>query len=170
LKPKNFGCVYPLTVYFDGGCKLCASEIDNIAARDIEQRLVLVDCNTPSFDYAALGTNQEAMLNEIHALAIDGTWLRGVDVFIAMYEAVDLGVIAKIMAHPLVKPLAMAFYPWLVRNRYRLSQLGLHKVLGGFAHAARRKQASPLLRKRAEIANINSAACRNGACQRAVEP
>ncbi len=169
MKAKNLEFIYPLTVYFDGACKLCASEIDNIAARDIGQRLVLVDCNTPSFDYAALGTNRDAMLNEIHARATDGTWLRGVDVFIAMYQAVDLGVVANALAHPIVKPLAMRFYPWLVRNRYYLSQLGLHEVLGLFAHTARRKEASQLLRKRAESANVNSAACRNGTCQRAAE-
>ena len=81
-KSLNAGQVYPLTVYYDGGCKLCTSEIDNIAARDVQKRLVLINCNTPSFDYVTVGATRQAMLNAIHARAADGAWLLGVDVFI----------------------------------------------------------------------------------------
>ncbi len=158
MKLENFESLYPLTVYYDGACKLCRSEIDNIAARNHAARLVLIDCNTPSFDYAALGVTKAAMLNQIHARGHAGTWLRGVDVFIAMYHAVDLGVVARLMAHPLVKPRAIAFYPWLVRNRYWLSRLGLHHIMAVFAWRAR------AVNKRAASAVANSAACKNGAC------
>lgn len=158
MKLGNFESPYPLTVYYDGACKLCRSEIDNIAARNHAARLVLIDCNTSSFDHAALGVTKAAMLNEIHARSHGGTWVRGVDVFIAMYHAVDLGVVARLMAHPLVKSCAMAFYPWLVRNRYWLSRLGLHKMMAVFAWRAR------AVNKRAALALANSGACKNGAC------
>jgi predicted DCC family thiol-disulfide oxidoreductase YuxK len=165
LKLENLGMRYPITVYFDGACKLCRSEINNIAARDHAARLVLIDCNTPRFDYAALDLTQTAMLNEIHARNADGAWLRGVDVFIAMYQAVELGWVASVMAHPLVKPRAMAFYPWLVHNRYWLSQLGLHKIMEVFAWRARTKaQAGQTLKHQAERAYANSAACKSGVC------
>lgn len=158
MKPENCESLYPLTVYYDGACKLCSSEIDNIAARDHADRLVLLDCNTPSFDYAELGVPKSVMLNEIHARNYAGTWLRGVDVFIAMYHAVDLGFVARLIAHPIVKPRAMAFYPWLVRNRYWLSRLGLHKIMEVFAWRARAAN------KRATLALANSATCKNGIC------
>jgi predicted DCC family thiol-disulfide oxidoreductase YuxK len=165
LKLEKFKSHYPIIVYYDGACKLCRSEMNNIAARDHASRLVLIDCNTPSFDYAALGIAKVAMLNEIHARKADGTWLRGVDVFIAMYHAVNLGWVARAMAHPRVKPLAMAFYPWFVRNRYWLSQLGLHKIMDVFAWRARTKmQADQTLKQQAERAFANSAACKSGVC------
>ncbi len=161
LKLENLQLPTQLTIYYDGGCKLCRSEIDNIAARDHASRLLLIDCNISSFDYAALGLTKTAMLNEIHARKTDGEWLRGVDVFIAMYQAVELDWIARCMAHPLVKPRAVAFYPWLVRNRHWLSRLGLHKIMAVFAQSARREQN---LRALATVANTNSAACNTALC------
>ena len=35
---------FPLTVFYDASCPLCASEMHALAARDREARLVLVDC------------------------------------------------------------------------------------------------------------------------------
>jgi predicted DCC family thiol-disulfide oxidoreductase YuxK len=120
---------YPITIYFDGSCKLCSSEINNLVARDKYDAILLIDCSPVDFDDRGLPANRETMMNMIHARDAAGEWLRGVDVFIAAYRAADLNFISRMLAHRWVKPLAARGYPWVVRNRYWLSRLGLPRVM-----------------------------------------
>jgi predicted DCC family thiol-disulfide oxidoreductase YuxK len=120
---------YPITIYFDGSCKLCSSEINNLVARDKHGGILLVDCSPLDFDDRGLPANRETMMNIIHARDAAGVWLRGIDVFIAAYRAADLGFVSRMLAHRWIKPLAARGYPWVVRNRYWLSRLGLHLVM-----------------------------------------
>ncbi|MBL8512855.1 MAG: DUF393 domain-containing protein [Betaproteobacteria bacterium] len=141
----------PLTIYFDGSCRLCASEIANLAARVGPGPLVLIDCSPPDFDARALPATREQMMNLIHARDAKGNWLTGVEVFIAAYRAAELGWVARLLAHARLRPLADRVYPWVVRNRRRLSALGLHHFLNLFTHRA--------LRANAERAFANARAC-----------
>lgn len=120
---------YPITIYFDGSCKLCSSEINNLVARDKHRAILLVDCSPEDFDDRGLPANRETMMNMIHARDAAGEWLRGVDVFIAAYQAANMNFVSRMLAHRWVKPLAARGYPWVVRNRYLLSRLGLHRVM-----------------------------------------
>jgi predicted DCC family thiol-disulfide oxidoreductase YuxK len=120
---------YPITIYFDGSCKLCSSEINNLVARDKHGAILLIDCSAVDFDDRGLPANRETMMNMIHARDAAGVWLRGVDVFIAAYRAADLNFISRVLAHRWIKPLAERGYPWVVRNRFWLSRLGLHRVM-----------------------------------------
>ncbi len=127
---------YPITIYFDGSCKLCSSEINNLVARDKHQAILLVDCSPEDFDDRGLPANRETMMNMIHARDAAGEWLRGVDVFIAAYRAADMNFVSRVLAHRWVKPLAARGYLWVVRNRYWLSRLGLHHVMGWLTPAS----------------------------------
>lgn len=120
---------YPITIYFDGSCKLCSSEINNLVARDKYEAILLVDCSPQDFDDRGLPANRETMMNMIHARDAAGVWLRGVDVFIAAYRAADLNFVSRMLAHRWIKPLAARAYPWVVRNRFRLSRLGLPRLM-----------------------------------------
>jgi hypothetical protein len=53
----------------------------------------------------------------LHGQAADGTWLRGVDTFVAMYEAVGLPWVAQTLNAPGLRTLADHLYPWVARNR-----------------------------------------------------
>jgi predicted DCC family thiol-disulfide oxidoreductase YuxK len=123
---------YPITIYFDGSCKLCSSEINNLVARDKHGAILLIDCSPADFDDRDLPANRETMMNMIHARDAAGVWLRGIDVFIAAYRAADLNFISRLLAHRWIKPLAARGYPWVVRNRFRLSKMGLHRVMKWF--------------------------------------
>ncbi len=155
METKNLR--YPLKVYFDGSCRLCRSEVENIAARDAGRRLIVIDCSRPEFDDSWLPVTQAEMMTVFHACDADRQWIRGVDVFIAIYQAAELGWVSAILSHPWVRPYADRYYPWLVRNRYRIAALGLHRILNFFTHRAQRRQARELLAK--------SQQCRDGACE-----
>ncbi len=151
---------FPLTVYYDGTCRLCRSEVDNVVARDAGRKLIAIDCTAADFDDSALPVKRAAMLQVFHACDAAGQWIRGVDVFIAIYRAGELGWVSAILAHPWIRPHADAAYPWLVRNRYRIAALGLHRILNFFTHRALRKQS-----RQAREAWARSQACRNGVCE-----
>ena len=146
---------YPLTIYFDASCALCSSEMQNIKMNDIDKQLILVDCSGQEFDdtpYRQEGVTRDAMMRCLHAQDAQGKWLKGVAAFEVIYRAVGMTTIAKLWGHPLLRPLAERSYPWVVRHRYVLSALGLHKLFNLWTRRVARK------------ANLRSQACREGRC------
>lgn len=126
---------YPLTIYYDGSCQLCSAEIRNLQLRDTQAHLRFVDCSPADFISPVPGADRAALMNAIHGVDAGGQVLRAVDLFEAAYRAVGLPCVSRLMAHPLIRPLADCAYPWVVRNRYRLPRGLIHGV---FERAARR--------------------------------
>jgi predicted DCC family thiol-disulfide oxidoreductase YuxK len=147
--------VLPITLYYDHSCRLCRSEIENLSARDKEGSLHLVDCSAPQFDTSDLPIDQATLMNCIHARDAQGQWLKSTDVFVVCYRVAQLQTIAR--AFEFAKPLAERVYPWIVRNRYILSSLGIHKLFNALTHRH--------LQRQAQTAWANSQACKDGACE-----
>jgi predicted DCC family thiol-disulfide oxidoreductase YuxK len=119
---------YPLTVFYDASCPLCAAEMGAMKARDTGDRLRLVDCSAPAFDdtpFRSAGITRALMMSRIHARTADGAWLAGIAVFAAVYEAAGLHVVARLCGNAVLQPLLDRAYPWIARNRQRLSRMGL---------------------------------------------
>ena len=143
--------LYPLTLYYDGACPLCMAEMRNLMLRNQrEQNLRFVDIAEPGFEVPA-GVTRDELASLLHAQAPDGSWLRGIDTFVAMYEAVGISWVARSLSAPVLRPLADRLYPWVARNRKLFPRWLAHVV---FETAMRRaaKQAVP--------------ACANGVCRR----
>ncbi len=132
----------PLTIFFDGACRLCRSEIDNLAARDGRGALVFVDCSAPSFSDDGMPHSRAEMMQSIQGRFGDGTWIRGVDVFVVAYEAADMPWLSRMLAHRWVKPMMVRLYPWIARHRYVLSAIGVPQLMHWFAARARQKHAA----------------------------
>jgi predicted DCC family thiol-disulfide oxidoreductase YuxK len=123
---------YPLTIYYDESCPVCATEMAAIKVRDVHQRLELIDCSTPTFDDAeanSAGVSREAMMRVIHAHDARGTWLHGIDVFVAAYTAVNVPLMAKLWGSRLLRPFWNRAYPWIARHRQTLSRIGLQHAV-----------------------------------------
>jgi predicted DCC family thiol-disulfide oxidoreductase YuxK len=129
---------FPLTIYYDASCPLCASEMQTLKARDTQGRLVLADCSAAAFDpqpCAREGVTREQMLERIHARDAAGRWFRGVDVFEVVYEVAGFTRLARLLGSRRLRPLLDRIYPWIAANRYRLSRLGLFRVFALIAAA-----------------------------------
>ena len=132
----------PLTVYYDASCPLCRSEIETLKARDANDALRVVDCSSPAFDgraEASEGVTRADMMARIHARDAAGRWLRGMDVFAAVYDAAGLRLLARIYASRILRPAFDRLYPWVADHRQLLSRAGLWRA---FAWIAPRQAAS----------------------------
>jgi len=114
---------WPLTLYFDGDCPLCAREIRLLSRHASPQRLLLVDISAADFDPLLLGLSLTAMQNRLHARWADGTWLLGLDASLWSWEAAGLGIwVAPLHWRPL-RPLLEWGYRLFCRLRPHLARL-----------------------------------------------
>ena len=112
---------YPLTVFFDGACPICVHEIALMRRLDKRRRLVCCDFSRSDYDAASINISLAELGRVIHARWADGSVITGVEVFRAMWEAVGLGLLAKLSRLSIVEPLVFRAYAWFARNRLRLT-------------------------------------------------
>jgi predicted DCC family thiol-disulfide oxidoreductase YuxK len=125
---------YPLTVFYDGACPICAREIALMRRLDRQRRLLLCDFSSAEYDATSTGLAVADLSAVIHARWSDGTVITGVDVFRAMWEAVGLRFLAKLSRLSFLDPLAVKVYAWFARNRLWLT--GRENACSGNACAA----------------------------------
>jgi predicted DCC family thiol-disulfide oxidoreductase YuxK len=126
--------LYPLTVFYDASCPLCANEMHALRDLDTSGHLELVDCSAPDFraDDLTEGITREALMRRIHARDAVGTWVVGLDCFEAVYRAAGLEGAARVWGDPRLRPLLDGLYPWIARNRQMLSKLGVSALIRYF--------------------------------------
>jgi len=121
---------YPLTIYYDASCPMCASEMHTLKETDFDNKLNLVDCSNQAFaEPASCPATKEAMMVRIHAIDANGIWIKGVDVFAAAYSASGFKNLGKFWGSQTLKPLLNHVYPWMADNRHWLSKTPLPFVL-----------------------------------------
>ena len=123
---------YPLTVFYDASCPMCASEMHALRDLDACGRIVLVDCSRPDFRGDGLkehGITREALMRLIHARDANGRWLIGIDCFEAVYRAAGLERAARVWGSPRLRRALDRIYPWIARNRQLLSRLGINALI-----------------------------------------
>ncbi|MBX8488370.1 thiol-disulfide oxidoreductase DCC family protein [Pseudomonas cichorii] len=114
---------WPLTLYFDGDCPLCAREIKLLRTRATADRLQFIDISADAFDANALGFTLEQMTSSLHARFDDGTWVTGLDATLWSWRAAGLGVWAAPLSWRLARPLLNLGYRLFCRSRPYLAWL-----------------------------------------------
>lgn len=120
---------YPLTVFYDASCPLCASEMHALQKLDALRNLVLVDCSASQFDDAPLfgdGLRRADLMARMHARDARGRWYVALDAFEVIYRAAGLERAAALWGSRALRPLFDRVYPWIARNRQALSKVGMH--------------------------------------------
>jgi len=127
---------YPLTIFYDASCPVCALEMDQLGARDAAGRLVLVDMSAPGFDAGCHGLTHAKLDAAIHAVRPDGTVVRGMAVLRLAYAAAGLGWLLRPSAFGPLRPAFDAAYRVFARHRKSIS-----RVLGPAIEAVRARRA-----------------------------
>lgn len=121
---------YPLTIYYDASCPLCAAEMHKIKETDFNNKLILQDCSSEHFNAPAFcPTTKDEMMERIHAQDAAGVWFKGVDVFAIAYQAGGFSTLGKLWGSKILRPLFSRAYPWIADNRQWLSKTPLPYLL-----------------------------------------
>lgn len=113
--------VYPLRVFYDGSCRVCAAEMAAYRRRDQGGRLLFIDISLPEFDPTPYGITLAALMYELHAIDRDGRVYREVDAFRAIWRAFPAstlyGFLGTVTSLPGVRLLARLSYRGFARLR-----------------------------------------------------
>jgi predicted DCC family thiol-disulfide oxidoreductase YuxK len=142
---------YPLTLFYDAACPVCALEMDHLRERDAAGKLVFVDIGAPGFDPAPYGATLKQMDAQIHALRPDGSMVRGVEALRLAYSAAGLGWVLRPTGWAPLKPLFDAGYRVFARHRRTISRAAAPLIAG--VRAARASRTAARMQR-----------CKNGAC------
>lgn len=110
----------PLTVYYDGGCRVCSAEIAYYQRRDRDGRLRCLDITAPDFVPADHGRSLEEFMARLHVRAADGAFTTGVAAFVAIWQVLPqrrYRWLSHFFSLPLVRPIAETGYTVFARNR-----------------------------------------------------
>jgi predicted DCC family thiol-disulfide oxidoreductase YuxK len=112
---------FPLEIFYDGSCSVCAAEMAHYRRREQGGRLVFIDISTPEFDPVPYGIPREAFMYEMHAIDRQGRVFRGVSAFRAIWQAFPplsrYGLMALLVSLPGVGFLARLSYRGFARIR-----------------------------------------------------
>ena len=112
---------FPLRIFYDGACRVCATEIEHYGRSAAAGRLLPVDISAPEFDPAPLGISREALLYQMHAIDAAGRIYRNVEAFWAIWQAFPAasgyGLLGRLVTLPLLNPLARLGYRIFARLR-----------------------------------------------------
>ena len=123
---------YPLTVFYDASCPMCANEIHALKERDRDVRLDLVDCSARDFDdtvLAGTGITRADLMARLHARDAHGRWLVALDAIEAAYHVAGLERAARFWGARSLRPVLDPLYRWVARRRQPLSRLGAAAVV-----------------------------------------
>ena len=105
---------FPLRIFYDGSCSVCATEVERYGRKDGDGRLILVDISDPDFNATLFGITLAEFMYQMHAIDRTGRIFRGVEAFWAIWQAFPsstlLGLCGALISLPLVNPLARLCY------------------------------------------------------------
>ena len=107
---------FPLIVFYDGSCVVCATEIEHYLRKDHGDKLMAIDISPPDFDPAPYQISLVDFMHQLHAIDRDGQVFKGVDSFWAIWQAFPTstvyGIMGRVIQLPVVNRLAHIGY-WL---------------------------------------------------------
>lgn len=105
---------FPLRVFYDGSCSVCATEIERYSRMAHEGRLILVDISAPDFKPSCHGITLAEFMYQMHVIDQAGTVYRGVEAFWAIWQAFPastlFGLLGTLITLPVINPIARLGY------------------------------------------------------------
>ncbi len=101
------------TLYYDGQCPLCSSEVRRLATLS-DKHLACIDVHSVDLDTA----EKTAMLKVLHYHAANGEWLTGLDANIAAWQHTKFGFMFRWLRWPFIRSLADKVYSAWATTRY----------------------------------------------------
>ncbi|MCY7295336.1 DUF393 domain-containing protein [Alteromonas sp. a30] len=112
-----------LTVFYDGTCPLCVSEMKSLTRQDTRNALRLIDVQKEGAlsDYPFI--SRDAALTVLHGIDANGHLVKGLDVTYLAWKAIGKGWMIAPLRWPIVRLVADWVYVKFATHRYRISAL-----------------------------------------------
>jgi len=105
---------FPIRVFYDGSCSICARKVEHYGRQDQAKRLTLVDISAQGFDPTPFGITQREFMYQMHVIDLNGRVYRGVDALWAIWQAFPSstlpGFFGKLISLPVLNPIARRGY------------------------------------------------------------
>lgn len=115
---------FPLQIFYDGSCSVCAGEMAIYRRKNPENRLRFIDISDDRFDPRAYDKPLEDFMAKLHARDREGRWFEGVDAFVALWRAFPspsgYRLLAAAVSLPGIKHVARVGYRLFARYRKHL--------------------------------------------------
>ena len=109
-------------VFFDGGCPLCAKEIDFIRWLDKKNCLIFTDIDANDFNpIQETGRDFATLMASIHGRLSDGTIIHGVEVFRQLYGRTAFKWAIPLTRLPGITQILDLLYDFFARYRLRVT-------------------------------------------------
>ncbi len=112
---------FPIQVFYDGACSVCASEIEHYLRQDHGGRLLAVDISATDFEPEPHQIALNEFMYELHVIDRAGRVYRGVEAFWAIWQAFPsstvYGIMGDLINLPVVNPVARLLYRGFARIR-----------------------------------------------------
>jgi predicted DCC family thiol-disulfide oxidoreductase YuxK len=117
-----------LTIFYDGNCPMCATEMAYLKSYDKDNRISLVDIHQQNFEAIYPNVKFVDAMKILHA-HYQGKVLLGLDVTHRAWNLVGKGFWVAPLNWPIIKILSHWVYLYLAKYRHQISAL-LAKKLG----------------------------------------
>lgn len=114
---------YPLTIYYDGACRVCSAEMEHYRRKDHGGRLLFADISSAGFRAVEGGPTFAEFMARMHVRDATGRFYTGIEAFQVIWRACPepwLHAAASVLTLPLVKQGARLGYALFARYRYLL--------------------------------------------------
>lgn len=128
-----------LTIFFDGACPLCNTEMQSLKKHDRNDIITLVDIHTEGFENLYPNINVENALKILHGV-YQGKLLLGLEVTHRAWTIVGKGFWVAPLNWPIVKTLSHLIYLCIAKYRHPISSFF------------------------AKVFNLKANSCNSGAC------
>lgn len=112
---------YPLHIFYDGSCSVCAAGMDVYRHKGQDNRLIFTDISAPDFDPTPYNISMDEFMYELHAIDREKHVYRGVEAFSAIWQAFPAstlyGLLGALVMFPGVNFLARLAYWSFARIR-----------------------------------------------------
>jgi predicted DCC family thiol-disulfide oxidoreductase YuxK len=128
---------FPVRVFYDGHCVVCAREIAYYRRQDHGARLITIDISAADFDPQPYDIPLHDFMYELHVIDARGRIYRGVEGFWAIWQAFPnstlYGLLGTVITLPLVNSFARLGYKGFARIRRYLPKHH-HDCTSGSCH------------------------------------
>ena len=110
-----------IEVFYDGECPLCLREIGFLKKKDRERHIHFREIQRLEFASSSIPKTHQQLMAEIHARLPDGTWIKGVEVFRRLYDAIGWNWIVAITRWPIIRESLDWAYQVFAKRRLSLT-------------------------------------------------